>query len=509
MSILRSINFAVLFSVSALLFCGCKKEAPIVIPEVNDTSINVVNYEGVYSYLEQEATIKYTINNDLLTPDTTFTATSNVSWVSIINSSEIGAIEIHIDRNDGERRVAEITISAPGYDTTTTSITQLGLPTGDATHTLMFFFCGTSLNRFFKKNLEDAIVAIKAGVLGNNRVVIFRQDTSTKAYINELYYDEANNKCVETRIRDISPITKNQVLSPEEISHYISLMAAVAPAERYGLVMAGHGHGWITREIIESDSDISTYSAGYNPWIPAAGAEVTRDFGESNVRMNIDEIAEGIALSGVELDYILFDACFMSNIEAIYDLRNSANYIIASPTEIMGNGFPYHRTLPYLFNNYGESSDYVGAAESYYKFYRDEYVSNYRCGSVTVYDCSKIEALATATREVVKSASYENINTSKLQFYEGQPIHFFYDFGEWVNVIATDDVALKNFNTTLDECVVKTFSLDSFYSAYGNSGTYPIDLDVYSGVTTSAPSTAFPNGWMTTNWYNDVIKLEN
>ena len=161
------------------------------------------------------------------------------------------------------------------------------------------------LCRFFKKNLEDAIVAIKAGVIGNNRVVIFRQDTSSKAYINELYYDEANNKCVESRIKDISPITKNQVLSPEEISQYISLMAAIAPAERYGLVMAGHGHGWITREIIESDSDISTYSAGYNPWIPAAGAEVTRDFGESNVRMNIDEIAEGIELSGVELDYIL------------------------------------------------------------------------------------------------------------------------------------------------------------------------------------------------------------
>jgi hypothetical protein len=92
-------------------------------------------------------------------------------------------------------------------------------------------------------------------------------------------------------------------------------------------------------------------------WQPAIGAEVTRAFGESNVQVNPAELAEGIAKSNVKLDYILFDACFMSNIEAIYDLRNAANYIIASPCEIMGRGFPYHRTLPYLFANKGAQSD--------------------------------------------------------------------------------------------------------------------------------------------------------
>ena len=139
-------------------------------------------------------------------------------------------------------------------------------------------------------------------------------------------------------------------------------------------------------------------------------------------------MTESIEYSGIELDYILFDACFMSNIEAVYDLRNSAKYIIASPCEIMGKGFPYHRTLPHLF---GESYNLRSAAESYYLFYRDEYNGSARCGSVALYDCAEVEALAEATKIVMQSANLD-IDTSKLQTYEGQTEeHHFYDFGEY------------------------------------------------------------------------------
>ena len=87
--------------------------------------------------------------------------------------------------------------------------------------------------------------------------------------------------------------------------------------------------------------------------------------------------------------------------------------------------------------------------------------------------------------------------------------HQFYDFGEWVNVVATNGEALDRFNAQMKECVVATYTLDTFYSAYGTYGTYPINLDVYSGVTTSAPSDAYTGEWKTTNWYKEVIALEN
>ncbi len=459
---------------------------------------------------EQDVDIKYYVHENILNSDTKFSVTSSEDWVTVSDCSTIGQVRLHVANNEGENRSTEITISAPSCVTAKFTLVQYGTPPAEANHTLMFYFFGTSLGRYFKTNIEDAVAAINRGILGNNnRVIIFRQESKDKAYISELCYDVDGGECIEQRIEEIT-LNTNEIITPDEMGGYISKMAEIAPAKRYGIVIAGHGQGWITREIINNDKDISTFGAGYNPWIPAAGAEVTRAFGESNVQVNIDELAEGIEKSGVELDYILFDACFMANIEAIYDLRNAANYIIASPCEIMGKGFPYHRTLPYLFENEGMTTDYEGAAESYYKFYKDEYTGSSRCGSITVFNCSEIETLAEATKEVVKSAkSNDDIDIDALQTYEGQATHHFYDFGQWVKTVATDNAALKTFNEQMAKSVVATYSLPTFYSAYGSYGTYNINLDVYTGVTTSAPSKAYPKGWRTTSWYKAVWELEN
>ena len=260
------------------------------------------------------------------------------------------------------------------------------------------------------------------------------------------------------------------------------------------------------KSTLNGSAGISQLSYSEPLFAPTYGAETTRAFGESSVQVNPGEIAEGINNSSIDIDYIIFDACFMSNIETIYELRNSANYIIASPCEIMGRGFPYERTLPHLFIDNGATTNYVAAAESYYLYYRDEYNSPSRCGSVALYDCSEIEALRDATREVVKSA-ISDYDTSSLQTYEGKNPHYFFDFGEWANTVATDSAALEAFNTQLANTVIVKYTLSSFYSAYGTIGTYPINMEVYSGVTTSAPSQKLRDIWMETEWYKSVWQL--
>lgn len=487
---------------AALGFAGC---------DINDHQVYAIDVENaICTCAEQDVVVEYSVHSDIMYSNIKFDISCSEPWLKFVDSSEFGELRFRVEENEGDTRSANITIAARGCVTTTITLLQYGTPPAEAAHTLMFYFFGTSLSRYFKTNLEDAAIAIETGILSNkSRVLFFRQESATSAYIGELCYSVEGGKCIEQRIMDIA-LDKTSIITPAKIGEHISLMADIAPAKRYGIIFAGHGQGWVTREIINKDGDIELFGVGGDPWLPAVGAEVTRAFGESNVQVNIAELAEGIHASGVELDYILFDACFMSNIESIYDLRTTANYIIASPCEIMGKGFPYHRTLPYLFVDYGDKSDYVGAARSYYEYYRDEYTSTSRCGSVAVYECADIEALAEATHNVMQTAKQEgDYDITTLQTYEGQRPHQFYDFGEWVGVVATDGDALERFNAAMKECVVATYTLDSFYSAYGVYGTYPINLDVYSGVTTSAPSEAYPNGWKTTNWYNEVIALEN
>ena len=470
-------------------------------------TINAKN--AICTRVEQKVVIEYAVHSDIMESNLRIKAECSESWVSVVDSSVKGKIYLSVEQNHGDTRTANITISARNCVPATVTLMQYGMPPAEANHTLMFCFLGTSLSRYFKTNLEDAALAIRTGILANkNRVVFFRQESATEGYIGELCHNVNGGECIELRIKEVS--LDKSTISPETIGDILAQMAEVAPAKRYGVVFAGHGQGWITREALNSDKGIEKFGVSYNPWLVAEGAEQTRAFGENNVQLNIDELAMGIESSGVDFDYILFDACFMSNIEAIYDLRNSANYIIASPCEIMGRGFPYHRTLPYLFTDYGESTDYDGAARSYHEYYKNEYVGNGRCGSITVYKCSEIEALADAVRGVMVSAKKSTeYDSSTLQTYEGQRYHQFYDFGEWVNVVAMNGEALDRFNAQMKECVVATYTLDTFYSAYGTYGTYPINLDVYSGVTTSAPSDAYTGEWKTTNWYKEVIALEN
>lgn len=486
----RLLTIAVLFT-SLILGLSCENSN-------HDTYLNIeIDDARSCTYHEQVLEIDYSLDGEAAA----ISATTKAEWIIAIDTNEQGKLKLKVAVNEGTARSATVKLKAPNYKSAKVDITQIAAPK-DASHTLMFYFFGTSLARYFNSNIKDVKAAIKSGALGDaNRVIYLYQNNSTNAYIREICYDPSSGECIEYEAERIK-IDPSQV-TPDDIGSNIAKMAANAEADRYGIVFAGHGHGWIPRETLTGSSGATTLNAMGNVWQPAAGAEVTRAFGESNVMVNPAEIAEGIMRSGVELDYILFDACFMSNIEAVYELRDAANYIIASPCEIMGNGFPYHRTLPYLCAENGAASDVKGAAESYYKYYRDEYVGSARCGSVAVYDCAEVAALAEATSRVVITAS-NTYDRDTLQTYEGKSVHQFYDFGQWINVVATDETALDNFNTQLANTVIAKFTLPTFYSAYGMYGTYDIDTEVYSGVTTSAPSEAYPDAWRQTSWYCDV-----
>ena len=490
----------ILFTVTLplLLLCSCGKNEEEPTPKKRFKMESAIRY----TYHQQDIEIKFSMEDIY----TAVTVTANAEWITDLKVNANNTITATLTENGGNERSAKITLSGSDYADATVKVTQNGLPKSTANHTLMFYFFGTSLNRYFSDNIADAKLAIETGILGdNNRVIYFRHRSKSEGYIAEICFDSNTKKCSESIIEDNIYIDGNPV-TPAFISKIINKMATAAPAERYGIVMAGHGQAWITREALNGGTGISQLGLTEPLFTPAYGAEITRAFGESNVQVNPAEIAEGINLSDVDIDYILFDACFMSNIETIYELRNSANYIIASPCEIMGRGFPYERTLPHLFLEGGTVTDYDGAAESYYLYYRDEYNSPNKCGSVAVYDCSEVEALRDATAAVVATAR-EEYSTTSLQTYEGKNPHYFFDFGEWVNVVATDSAALQNFNTQLDNTVIAKYTLSSFYSAYGGYGTFPINVNVYSGVTTSAPSEKLRSLWMETEWYKSVWQL--
>lgn len=358
-----------------------------------------------------------------------------------------------------------------------------------APRSFFFFFIGTSLQRFFNKNLEDAIKAIDASIPGDGRVAAFRYNTADKVWeIAELHYDPASAGGVITTVEQFEQIDRND---PAFITEIVGKMKSYFPAAEYGLAFGGHGTGWLPIGCVLTRARIAS----------AAGWPVTRYYGELGSQFEVEEIAGSLAATGTTFDYLCFDDCFMSNIETLYTLRKNARYIIASPCEVMGEGFPYQYVIPAVFHTSAPLADRLQTlCKSYHNYYLNEYNTDYPSGCIALTDCGRLDALAGVSRQLFATAS-ETCDPTQLQYYEGLGSHLFYDFRQYAEQVATDAQTLGLFQEQFDlafppECRLHT---PSFYSQY--SGLPLISLEYYSGVTCSAPATRYVTENRQTEWW--------
>lgn len=369
---------------------------------------------------------------------------------------------------------------------------------GPTPHTLIFYFTGTQLSYYFARNIDAAAEAIARGDAGNCRVLCFYQGSNRNSgNIIELVND--NGTCVRQTLAtyDMPPIAKG-----EDMAFFLSEMMRLAPAESYGLVMAGHATAWIPAAMPSATAATAhpgTVTADY--WQKAPSDVVTRFFGEiysANAanHFEIATIADALADTGQKFRYLLFDACFMANIESAYLLRNTAEYIIGAPCEVIGDGFPYSEVLPQLLAGNGRATNIDGACRAFYDYYDSAYGYS---GSVAAIDCSQIEALAAVMKQINTSAATVQPDISQLQTYEGQWQHIFYDLGDYVDKACGDTALKASFAEQMERCVPYKYTLSSFWSNYGVPGNYPIDS--YSGLSTSAPAEVYRYEYGLTQWY--------
>jgi len=300
-------------------------------------------------------------------------------------------------------------------------------------------------------------------------------------------------------------------MDSEQLTYNIKEVIKLAPADSYGLVMAGHATGWVPINGVAQSSAAAAYVADGERrplqqitheelWKKQDSGVDTRFFGEkySDSAANafdIPDLAKGLAATGVYFDYILFDACLMANVEAIYDLRNNARYIIASPCEIMAAGFPYENVVPLLLKDGGRSHDLVSVCEAYNKFYENH---RYRSGSVALIDCKQLDALAAAVKQV-NSNPTKSYDIANIQSFEGHQDHIFFDLGDYIEQVCDDEQTLKVFNQQMARTIKAKYTLPVFWSNLGAAGEYPVRT--FSGLTTSAPSVLYRNDYANTAWY--------
>ncbi|MDR2038939.1 MAG: Clostripain family protein, partial [Bacteroidales bacterium] len=293
------------------------------------------------------------------------------------------------------------------YSLLTVSCTKDDEPEPQETERTVFMYLpwSTNLAAHFAKNLTDLETALQDNILKNNRLLVFLSTSSTEAIMFEMEYKDGKN--TRTTLKEY---TNPAFTTSTGITSILNDVRYFAPANRYAMIIGSHGMAWLP---VQQEQSTLKLGREKDYW-EYEGVPETRFFGGTTpeYQTDITTLASGIAGAGIKMDYILFDDCYMSSIEVAYELKDVTDYLIASPTEVMVYGFPYHTIGRYLVGNV----DLLGICNGFYDFYKDY---QYPYGTIGVTVCAELDALAAVMKEMNSRFSFDPALLSEVQRMDG------------------------------------------------------------------------------------------
>jgi hypothetical protein len=133
--------------------------------------------------------------------------------------------------------------------------------------------------------------------------------------------------------------------------------------------------------------------------VPAnLGQLKTRSFGDDNSKsMDVQQLKSALPAN---LDFLIFDACSMASVEVLYELRNVAPYILASPTEVLSVGMPYHQIGRLLYTP-DVKTGLTETAKAYVEYYRQKSGLE-QSATFSVIDTKQLPLLAQETKKLCR-----------------------------------------------------------------------------------------------------------
>ena len=195
------------------------------------------------------------------------------------------------------------------------------------------------------------------GIPSDGRLIAFvdRSLAGEKPFIVEIKNDK--NQPMDTLYKYPSDFYASD---PDLFSEVLERVVGLCPSKEYGLVLWGHGSGWL----VEPDTIAQKRAYGIDETGNGSGGKW----------MNMTQMAR--ALKGLQtrnvmpkLSFIFADCCNMMCMEVGYELKDVTDYMIGSPAEIPGWGAPYKLMVAQLFKS--GSNLYRGIIDTYYDYYAD------------------------------------------------------------------------------------------------------------------------------------------
>ena len=359
----------------------------------------------------------------------------------------------------------------------------------------------SGLTSFLENNVDsicEGIVAKKG--LNNSRVMVFISQNYRKSYLIDLQYD-GNTKTV---IRDtLKTYDEATYTTAEGFAEILNEVKRRAEALNYSLIIGAHGCGWTYKSDWVHYPYMARPNAGFaqkgNTSYPTATCNfsgiqfgpdpnkpVTRFFGSVSLEENaldVPTLAEGIKLSGTKMQYILFDACYMGNVETAYELKDVTNFMISSSSEVMGAGYPYKTIWSYLNSS---APNYLGLVNGTVNFYKNSSVPF--CNMAAI-DCRQMDNLAQVMKEInSKYTLSSSVPLDSIQPLDGFSPNLFYDMSVYVDSLVPSGSLKDKFNSQMKLTIKAAAHTEQAYTGLMSYRGTTFKVKNYCGLSISDPS---------------------
>jgi len=358
---------------------------------------------------------------------------------------------------------------------------------------IVYMVANNNLDFFAYQNIKEMEKGWDS-TMGNLIVYIEGTANDNPAYPVVYKIQHDTTKYISSSIQWVYP-PQNSCSAPV-LSTVINDIEKEFPANSYGLILWSHGSGWYppgTQIKSSSGQIVNTSSNNIRQQIGIpAPYSIFKSFGvDGSNEMDIIDLKNAL---NQKFKFILFDACYMGCIEVAYELRNKANYIISSPTEVLSYGFPYQTIVPYLFN---EPFDATKIASSYISSYQNQKSSILQSASVSVVNTDQFSNLISATNEIFSLAD-TLYNVNSLQQLDVNNSDLLYDFGDLYNHL--------NISESMKQNLQQKFKALIPYKNSTNQILNELTLNSYSGLSSyvlNQNDSASFGYYKKLDWYKD------
>lgn len=339
------------------------------------------------------------------------------------------------------------------------------------------------LYTYLTQNLDSIKAAILAQGLDNRRVIVYFNNSANSARLYELTVN--GNQIQE---KDIKEYSGTEYTTAEGIADIITTAFTSAPALNYAMIIGSHAMGWTYKEdwlnypyYAKSNTQESNKKQQTNPlanWNQGDNIEnITRFYGSvsdiSSYGVDLNTLKEALlaaegnitypATESHKLQYLLFDDCYMANVETAYEIKDVTNYLIASTSEVMGEGMPYRRIFNYLSS---ASPSYSSIVSTFYSYYNNK--KNYPYGELSAIDCRQLDNLAEFMNRMNAKYTLADSLRDSIQVLDGfshiQVEPLFYDMTDYINHLGLKNSELENYNDLISKVVYAHQNTTLLYS---------------------------------------------